>query len=76
GIAKEKAQDLSQQAGDLAGSVKQKVSESADEAGSESDDILLNLKEQSADLSNRFKKTAEDMKKPADELGSIAKDTS
>ncbi|MGD1370718.1 YtxH domain-containing protein, partial [Enterococcus faecium] len=56
--------------------VKQKVSESAEEAGSESDDILLNLKEQSADLSNRFKKTAEDLKKPADELGSIAKDTS
>ena len=41
GIAKEKAQDLSQQAGDLAGNVKQKVSESAEEAGSESDLIFL-----------------------------------
>lgn len=70
-----KAQDLSQQAGDLAGNVKQKVSESAEEAGSESDDILLNLKEQSADLSNRFKNSRRS-EKPADELGSIAKDTS
>ena len=42
--------------------MKNKVNDSADVVEDESEDILLNLKEQSADLSDRFKKSADDLK--------------
>ena len=55
--------------------MKNKVNYSADLVEDESEDILLNLKEQSADLSDRFKKSADDLKKPVNKMGEVAKDT-